>query len=131
VANLLAKLRGVVRDRTGAAVTVGYGPRFLHSTGQLHKGGANNVLAIQLTYDAEEELLIAGEPYSFENVIRAQALGDYESLLTHNRRVIRLHLGDDIPTMMKKIIKAAAGGNRKPRAVKAKKQKPGRKRAKR
>jgi transaldolase/glucose-6-phosphate isomerase len=131
VASLLAKLRGVVRDRTGAAVTVGYGPRFLHSTGQLHKGGANNLLAIQLTYDAEEELLIAGEPYSFENVIRAQALGDYESLLTHNRRVIRLHLGDDIPTMMKKIIKAAAGGNRKARAVKAKKQKPGRKSAKR
>ncbi len=101
-------------------VTLGYGPRFLHSTGQLHKGGANNVVAFQLTYDPAEELLIAGEPYSFGTVLRAQALGDYESLAAHQRRVMRIHLGGDVVAGLKKVTKSASGGTRKPRVAKPK-----------
>jgi transaldolase / glucose-6-phosphate isomerase len=111
---LLSRLRVTIREKTGVPVTVGYGPRFLHSTGQLHKGGANNVVALQLTYDPADELLIAGEPYSFATVIRAQSLGDHESLLAHTRRAMRIHLGDDVAAGLKKAIKAA-GGARKPR----------------
>jgi transaldolase/glucose-6-phosphate isomerase len=110
---LLSKMRQVVREKMGVPVTVGYGPRFLHSTGQLHKGGANNVVALQLTYDPEEEVLIAGEPFSFATLIRAQSLGDYESLQAHERRVLRLHLGYDIDAAGKKIMKVLSGGNRR------------------
>jgi transaldolase/glucose-6-phosphate isomerase len=58
-------------------------------------------------------LLIAGEPYSFGTVIRAQALGDLESLLAHNRRAMRIHLGPDITAGLKKVIKSVAGATRK------------------
>jgi transaldolase / glucose-6-phosphate isomerase len=113
IADLLGKLRAAIRDKVGVPVTLGYGPRFLHSTGQLHKGGANNVVSFQLTYDANDNLLIAGEPYSFGTVIRAQALGDLESLHAHNRRAMRIHLGSDISAGLKKVIKSVAGAARK------------------
>ena len=115
----LNKIRQLIREKFGAPVTVGFGPRFLHSTGQLHKGGANNVVALQLTYDPEEEVLIAGEPFSFETLIRAQALGDYESLQAHGRRVLRLHLGYDVDASLKKIIKVLSGGTRRGKAATA------------
>jgi transaldolase / glucose-6-phosphate isomerase len=118
IAELLGKLRAAIRDKVGVPVTLGYGPRFLHSTGQMHKGGANNVLAFQLTYDANDNLLIAGEPYSFGTVIRAQALGDLESLLTHNRRAMRIHLCPDLVAGLKKVAKSATGATRKPRVPK-------------
>jgi transaldolase/glucose-6-phosphate isomerase len=113
----LNKIRQLIREKFGVPVTVGYGPRFLHSTGQLHKGGANNVVALQLTYDPEEEVLIAGEPFSFATLIRAQALGDYESLQTHGRRVLRLHLGYDVDASLKKIVKVLSGGTRRGKAA--------------
>jgi transaldolase/glucose-6-phosphate isomerase len=113
----LNKIRQLIREKFGVPVTVGYGPRFLHSTGQLHKGGANNVVALQLTYDPEEEVLIAGEPFSFATLIRAQALGDYESLQAHGRRVLRLHLGYDVDAALKKIIKVLSGGTRRSKAA--------------
>lgn len=116
----LNKIRQLIREKFGVPVTVGYGPRFLHSTGQLHKGGANNVVALQLTYDPEEEVLIAGEPFSFATLIRAQALGDYESLQAHGRRVLRLHLGYDVDASLKKIIKVLSGGTRRGKAAAAK-----------
>lgn len=116
VAAGLSKMRQLIQEKFGVPVTVGYGPRFLHSTGQLHKGGANNVVTLQLTYDPEEELLIAGEPFSFATLMRAQSLGDYEALQTHGRRVLRLHLGSDLATGMKKVIKVLTGTARKPRA---------------
>ena len=117
VADALAKMRVTIREKmNGAPVTVGYGPRFLHSTGQLHKGGANNVVALQLTYDPEEELLIAGEPFSFDTLIRAQSLGDYESLQSHDRRVLRLHLGYDLKAGLAKVQKVMAGGTRRVKA---------------
>ncbi|MCS7087799.1 MAG: bifunctional transaldolase/phosoglucose isomerase [Thermoflexales bacterium] len=109
VADLLAQIRARIRERIGVPVTVGYGPRFLHSTGQLHKGGDNNVVALQLTYDPAEETLIAGEPFSFATIIRAQALGDYESLKAHGRRVMRLHLGRDVEAGLQKVLRALEG----------------------
>lgn len=109
----LTKMRHLIREKTGAPVTVGYGPRFLHSTGQLHKGGANNVVALQLTYDPKEDALIAGEPFSFGTLIRAQALGDFESLQAHGRRVLRLHLGSDLDAALKKVLKVLSGGVRR------------------
>lgn len=91
----LQSLRNSLRDSTRLATTLGYGPRFLHSTGQLHKGGANNGLFIQITADAADDLPIPGEPYTFAVLNRAQALGDLRSLVSKQRRVLRLHLGAD------------------------------------
>jgi hypothetical protein len=98
----LLALRVRLRDRLKLATTVGYGPRFLHSTGQLHKGDAGNGLFIQLTSDAREDASIpdeAGAPSStmtFGVLIQAQALGDRRALLDAGRRVIRFHLGSDV-----------------------------------
>jgi glucose-6-phosphate isomerase len=94
-----AALRGIrtsIRDGLRVATTVGYGPRFLHSTGQLHKGGPNSGLFIQIVADPEEGLEIPGEPYTFATLIRAQALGDLRSLAAHGRRAIRVDLGRDV-----------------------------------
>jgi glucose-6-phosphate isomerase/transaldolase/glucose-6-phosphate isomerase len=95
----LETLRRQVRDRLrGAPVTAGYGPRFLHSTGQLHKGGANNVIALQIVpRRPTAELDIPGFDYDFGTLIAAQALGDHQSLVEHGRRVLRVgadHLGE-------------------------------------
>jgi transaldolase/glucose-6-phosphate isomerase len=92
----LRAIRTELRDALGVAVTVGYGPRFLHSTGQLHKGGANNGAFIQITADATQDLAIPGEPYTFGTLIRAQAVGDLQALKSRKRRAIRIHLGDDV-----------------------------------
>ena len=92
----LRSIRKELRDALGVAVTVGYGPRFLHSTGQLHKGGANNGAFIQITADATQDLAIPGEPYTFGTLIRAQAVGDLQALKSRKRRAIRIHLGDDV-----------------------------------
>ena len=88
----LGTLRRRLRDRLGgAAVTAGYGPRFLHSTGQLHKGGANNVVAVQIVpRRPTAKLDIPGFPYDFGTLIAAQALGDHQSLVEHGRRVLRV-----------------------------------------
>jgi hypothetical protein len=92
----LESLRRRVRDHLGGiATTVGYGPRFLHSTGQLHKGGPDTVVAVQIV-DAEPlpVVPIAGEPYDFATLIAAQATGDHRSLLAHGRRVLRVAADD-------------------------------------
>ncbi|MFQ6101285.1 MAG: glucose-6-phosphate isomerase [Anaerolineae bacterium] len=98
----LAALRVRLRDRFRVATTVGYGPRFLHSTGQLHKGDAGNGLFIQFTADDSHDAPIpdeAGSPessISFGVLKTAQALGDEQALLDAGRRVIRFHLGADV-----------------------------------
>jgi hypothetical protein len=98
----LQRLRALIRDRYHVATTVGYGPRFLHSTGQLHKGDAGNGLFIQLTDDTRHDVPIpdeAGESaqsISFGILEEAQALGDQQALLDAGRRVIRLHLGSHV-----------------------------------
>lgn len=92
VSSRLQALRTPLRDRLRIATTVGYGPRYLHSTGQLHKGGPGTGLFIQLTCDDKDDLQIPGEPYSFGVLKNAQAQGDLEALRGRSRRVIRLHL---------------------------------------
>ena len=92
---LLRALQFQLRDSLYLATTLGFGPRYLHSTGQLHKGGANNGLFIQITCDDAEDVPIPGEPYTFSVLKRAQALGDLAALQAKGRRVIRLHLGTE------------------------------------
>ena len=91
----LSDLRQAVMNRHGIATTLGYGPRFLHSTGQLHKGGPKTGLFLQLTAIHEEDLSIPGEPYTFGVLADAQALGDLQTLQVLGRRVARIHLGTD------------------------------------
>ena len=88
-------LRKHVMRRHRIAVTLGYGPRFLHSTGQLHKGGANNGLFLQLVDGAGRDLPIPGEPFGFGALAEAQAIGDYEALKAAGRRVARARLEGD------------------------------------
>jgi transaldolase / glucose-6-phosphate isomerase len=83
-----------LRRRSGLVVTHGYGPRYLHSTGQLHKGGPNTGLFLQVVDDPGEELAIPGKPFGFRRLIRAQAAGDYASLEERGRRVARIHIED-------------------------------------
>ena len=110
----LLELRTRLRDRLKLATTVGYGPRFLHSTGQLHKGDAGNGLFIQFTADDRRDVPIpdeAGKPESsmtFGLLKMAQALGDKQALLAAGRRVIRFHLGDDVPGGLEQLTEAIA-----------------------
>jgi transaldolase/glucose-6-phosphate isomerase len=88
-------IRAELRNTTRLATTAGYGPRYLHSTGQLHKGGPANGIFLQLTAPNHTDLPIPGEPYGFSILEEAQALGDLESLLRRGRRAVRIDLGDD------------------------------------
>ncbi|MBN2098194.1 MAG: bifunctional transaldolase/phosoglucose isomerase [Dehalococcoidia bacterium] len=92
----LEAIRLSLRDKLRLATTLGYGPRFLHSTGQFHKGGTNNGLFIQLTADDPEDVAVPGEPFTFGEFRRAQAMGDFETLRNRHRRVVRVHLGSDV-----------------------------------
>lgn len=89
----LQELRARILRRRALPVTLGYGPRFLHSTGQYHKGGPNTGLFVQLTADWGADLPVPGEPYSFGQLAAAQCVGDYQALIAHGRRVVRVHLG--------------------------------------
>jgi phosphoglucose isomerase-like protein len=82
------------REETGCVVTHGFGPRYLHSTGQLHKGGPPTGLFLQIVDDTGDELPIPGQPFGFGQLIRAQAAGDYASLKERGRRVARARLED-------------------------------------
>jgi hypothetical protein len=88
----IADLVGSLRSRSGLVVTHGYGPRYLHSTGQLHKGGPNTGLFLQIVDDPGDELAIPNEPFGFRRLIRAQAAGDYASLQERGRRVARIQI---------------------------------------
>jgi transaldolase/glucose-6-phosphate isomerase len=88
----LTMLRKSLLEQFHLATTLGFGPRFLHSTGQLHKGGADNGVFIQITADVENEIDIPGEGISFGILEKAQHLGDFEALKARGRRVIRIHL---------------------------------------
>lgn len=85
----LAAWRLALRDRTSLATTAGFGPRFLHSTGQLHKGGPNTGVFIQIVSSDRQDVPIPEAPYTFATLKQAQAIGDLQSLLTHGRRVVR------------------------------------------
>ena len=106
VHDVFQRIRAIIRDTKRVATTLGYGPRFLHSTGQLHKGGPNSGVFLQITADQKADLEIPDEPYSFGTLAVAQALGDLKSLSTRNRRVIRIHLGCDVEAGIRRIQKA-------------------------
>jgi hypothetical protein len=98
----MQNLRLRLRERSRLATTLGFGPRFLHSTGQLHKGDAGRGLFIQITADDVQDVPIPNEPgalasaVTFGTLKAAQALGDRQALLNVGRKVIRFHLGRDV-----------------------------------
>ena len=93
----LNSIRLAIRDKHRVATTVGYGPRYLHSTGQLHKGGPNTGVFLQIVGDDAKDLEIPGERFSFGVLKQAQALGDFQALRNHGRRVLRVQLRDVTP----------------------------------
>jgi hypothetical protein len=99
----LQALRRAVRDRTRAATMFGYGPRYLHSTGQLHKGGANNGVFLLVTATPVEDLPIPGEPFSFGTLELAQAVGDFAALDAAGRRGLRAHLPRPDPALLREL----------------------------
>jgi glucose-6-phosphate isomerase len=102
----LDQIRLALRNRLRVATTVGYGPRFLHSTGQLHKGGGKQGLFIQITDQPETDVSVPGEPYGFGVLIAAQAMGDYQVLAERGRRVVRFHIRGDIARGLKRLARA-------------------------
>jgi glucose-6-phosphate isomerase len=95
-AGVLQRIRHSVRDRTHAATCVGFGPRFLHSTGQAYKGGSNKGVFLQITADDARDVPVPGQKYTFGVVKAAQARGDIAVLAERGRRVLRVHLGEDV-----------------------------------
>jgi hypothetical protein len=91
----IQELRMQLRDATRCATTVGYGPRFLHSTGQLHKGGPDTGVFFQIIANDAVDFAIPGESYTFSILKQAQALGDFRALVKRGRRVIGIDLGDN------------------------------------
>ena len=106
---LLGKFRSSVLERYGIATTLGYGPRFLHSTGQLHKGGPSSGLHLQLTQstsdDGGSDLEIPGAAYTFRTLSQAQALGDLDALTGLGRRTARVSLGSDPAAGLDRILR--------------------------
>jgi len=105
----LHELQHRLRDSLKSATTVGYGPRFLHSTGQYHKGGPNTGMYIQLGRESKENLAVPGKDYSFDLLISAQAQGDLEALFKHKRRAIRISLGTDQENNLNRVLDVFAG----------------------
>lgn len=94
--SLLSELRLKIRDAHRVATTVGFGPRFLHSTGQLHKGGPDTCVVLQITADDPDDPMIPGMNVGFRTLLAAQALGDWMSLDKRNRRGVRVHLKGEV-----------------------------------
>jgi transaldolase / glucose-6-phosphate isomerase len=92
----LQTLRHAVRDARGVATVLGFGPRFLHSTGQAYKGGPNSGVFLQITCDDSVELPVPGQKFTFGIVKAAQARGDFQVLAERGRRALRVHLGKDL-----------------------------------
>jgi glucose-6-phosphate isomerase len=104
----LQEMRTLISTRLGVAATVGFGPRFLHSTGQLHKGGPQGGLFVQITRDDEVDMDVPGEAYSFGVLKQAQALGDADALREERRRVMRINIGPDLAAGLGKLWAALA-----------------------
>ena len=100
----LHKIRAVLMQSLRVATTSGYGPRFLHSTGQLHKGGGDNGVFLQITADDPDDIPIPFEPFTFGTLARAQALGDFQSLESRNRRAIRVHLSGGVRAGLERLL---------------------------
>ncbi len=103
---VLQALRHRIRNVHRVATTLGFGPRFLHSTGQLHKGGANNVVVLQLTSDDVTDVNIPGRAFSFGILKQSQALGDAHALSSRKRRAIRIHFKTDVIVGIQRVKRA-------------------------
>jgi transaldolase / glucose-6-phosphate isomerase len=90
----LQDIRTAVRDKKRVATCLGFGPRFLHSTGQAYKGGPNSGVFLQVTCNVKADLAVPGQKYTFGVVKAAQARGDFQVLAERNRRALRVHLED-------------------------------------
>ncbi|HCA47875.1 MAG TPA: glucose-6-phosphate isomerase [Armatimonadetes bacterium] len=104
VRDAIARIRVAIAAEKGVATTFGYGPRFLHSTGQLHKGGPDSGVFLQLTEAADQRVEIPGAPYDFATLKDAQAAGDLAVLQERGRRVMRVDLGDDAATNLGRLV---------------------------
>ena len=105
----LHAFRRLIRDRTRAATMLGYGPRYLHSTGQLHKGGPNSGVFILITATPGQDVRIPGEPFSFGTLEMAQALGDFSSLDAAGRRAVHVHLPSPNRALLRHLSEALFG----------------------
>ncbi len=104
-AALLREMRTLLTAHLGIATTVGFGPRFLHSTGQIHKGGRNNGLFIQITQIDEQDLDIPGKGYSFGVLKSAQAAGDLVALSQRGRRTVRVRVGSNVAAGLSEMLR--------------------------
>ncbi len=102
----LQAIRHAVRDKKKVATVLGFGPRFLHSTGQAYKGGPNSGVFLQITCDDPKDLPVPGQKYTFGIVKAAQARGDFAVLAERGRRALRVHLGNNLKTGLAALAKA-------------------------
>ena len=102
----LQNFRQIVRDRKHVATCLGFGPRFLHSTGQAYKGGANTGVFLQITCEDRDDIPVPGQKFTFGAVKAAQALGDFQVLADRKRRVLRVHFETDVQTGLAALEKA-------------------------
>jgi transaldolase/glucose-6-phosphate isomerase len=100
---ILQAIRLCIRDRKQVATTLGYGPRFLHSTGQLHKGGPNTGVFFQITSDDAQDVSIPAKRFSFGILKAAQATGDFMALSNRHRRLLRIHLPADVQAGLERV----------------------------
>ncbi|MBI5287185.1 MAG: hypothetical protein HY878_06305 [Deltaproteobacteria bacterium] len=109
ITSLLQNLRMALRDRLRLATTIGYGPRFLHSTGQLHKGGPRKGLFLQLIDVPEKDIEVPSAGYTFGTLIHAQALGDFHALKQQGHRVLRVNLGSVVVQGLQRLLDTIQG----------------------
>jgi transaldolase / glucose-6-phosphate isomerase len=102
----LQAMRHAVRDRKHVATCLGFGPRFLHSTGQAYKGGPNTGVFLQITCKDAADLPVPGQKYTFGIVKAAQARGDFQVLADRKRRALRVHLPKDVEAGLEKLTRA-------------------------
>jgi transaldolase/glucose-6-phosphate isomerase len=105
---LLQATRHLIRDRRRVSTCLGFGPRFLHSTGQIYKGGPNSGVFLQVTCDDGLDLPVPGRKFTFGVVKAAQARGDFQVLAERSRRALRVHLGPDVATGLHALREAVA-----------------------
>ena len=106
----LEEIRYAVRDGKRVATCLGFGPRFLHSTGQAYKGGPNTGVFLQITCDAAVDVPVPGAKYTFGIVKAAQSRGDFQVLADRGRRVLRVHLGKDVKAGLSALKTAVSQG---------------------
>jgi transaldolase / glucose-6-phosphate isomerase len=104
--NALQAIRHAARDKKKVATVLGFGPRFLHSTGQAYKGGPNSGVFLQITCDDAKDLPVPGQKYTFGVVKAAQARGDFAVLAERGRRALRVHLGKNLKSGLATLAKA-------------------------